>query len=244
MDMNRNSFTIFDSIDSTNNYAMGQIKKGLAGHGNAWMALEQTAGKGRRNKQWVSQKGENIMLSISIETSHLAISRQFELSMAVALGCHDFFSKYAGEGVKIKWPNDIYFHDNKSGGILIETAIKGNKWQWAVIGIGININQVFFGEDFPNATSLKLITGIDYDITLLGRELHSCVMKRIESLDTNKDIVMEYNSLLYKRDRKVKLKKGAITFETTIISATADGQLHTHDTLERSFSFDEIEWII
>jgi len=59
-----------------------------------------------------------------------------------ALGCFDFFSKYAGEKTAIKWSNDIYWKDKKAGGVLIETTNHNNK-RYAIIGIGININQTF-----------------------------------------------------------------------------------------------------
>jgi BirA family transcriptional regulator, biotin operon repressor / biotin---[acetyl-CoA-carboxylase] ligase len=246
MSTERSSLTILDSVDSTNNYAMGQVNAGLAEHGNAWLAMEQTEGKGRRSKEWHSHKGANILLSISVQMTSLEIYRQFELSMAAALGCHDFFSKYAGNDTRIKWPNDIYYHDNKAGGILIENAIKGKKWQWAIIGIGMNINQVFFDKETNNATSLKLITGKEYDIIELAQELQKTVLKRINDIQNRntEDSVEEYNRLLYKRGETVKLKTGNIGFETIIKGVTAEGQLLTYDTMERSFAFDDVEWAL
>ena len=88
------------------------------------------------------------------------------------LGCLDFFSKYIKENVKIKWPNDIFINDRKAGGILIENVIKGNLWQWAVIGIGLNINQENFEKENLKAISLKQITGKNYDVIELAKELH------------------------------------------------------------------------
>lgn len=237
--------TVFDSIESTNNYAMGQAHSGSAVDGEAWMALEQTKGKGRRSKNWHSEKGLNIMLSISIETGFLPLFRQFELSVCTALGCADFFSKYAGNEVKIKWPNDIYYHDNKAGGILIENVIKGKLWQWSIIGIGININQTVFSKEMGNPTSLKLITGKEYDIISLAKDLRSAILKRIDSLkQPDVDLLEEYNLLLFKKGAVVKLKKQNMVFETTIVGVNAHGELMTRDTLERVFSFDEIDWIL
>jgi len=239
------SFAVFDSLDSTNNYAMGQVQQGLAEHGDAYMALEQTEGKGRRSRRWESHKAMNIMLSIIADTSTLSLTRQFSLSMAVALGCHDFFSRYAGEKTKIKWPNDIYFSDNKAGGILIENIITGTKWQWAVAGIGININQIFFTGEAKKATSLRLITRKEYDIIKLGKELQKDVLDRIKELKskTPQELAEEYNSVLYKKNETVKLKKGSMAFETTIKGVTSDGQLLTYDVMDRNFGFDEVEWL-
>ena len=80
-------FTILDSVDSTNNYAMGQVHAGLAKHGQAWFAHEQTAGKGQWGRKWETLKGENIALTIEALPSGLKIFQQFRLSMAVSLGC-------------------------------------------------------------------------------------------------------------------------------------------------------------
>lgn len=237
--------TVFDSIESTNNYAMGQAHSGSARDGEAWMALEQTKGKGRRNKNWQSEKGLNIMLSISINTEFLPLFRQFELSICTALGCVDFLSKYAGNEVKIKWPNDIYYHDKKAGGILIENVIKGKLWQWSIIGIGININQTVFDKDMGNPTSLKRITGKEYDIITLAKKLRLAIIKRVHSLkETDVGLLKEYNHLLYKKGELVKLKKQNMVFETTVMGVNTHGELMTTDTMDRVFSFDEVDWIL
>ncbi|MDQ2864224.1 MAG: biotin--[acetyl-CoA-carboxylase] ligase [Bacteroidota bacterium] len=150
---------ILETVDSTNNYAMGMVQNDSAESGCAVVAKEQTAGRGRRGKEWKSTPSKNIMLSIIAEMQWLPVQQQFQLSMAAALGCLDFFSNYIKENIKIKWPNDIFINDRKAGGILIENVIKGNLWQWAIIGIGININQENFQQEEFNAISLKEITG-------------------------------------------------------------------------------------
>ncbi len=154
------SFVILDSVDSTNNYAMGIVHSGTAAHGNAYFALEQTEGRGRRGKAWKSTKGENIILSIVGDTSFLMVQHRFNLIAAVSLGCMDLLKLYVKENIKIKWPNDLFHNDTKAGGILIENVIKGKVWQWAVIGIGINVNQTEFSPDIAyHSISLKQING-------------------------------------------------------------------------------------
>ncbi len=130
-----NSFTILNRVDSTNNYAMGMIRDGIAKHGDAWFSYDQTHGKGRRGKTWKADKGKNIILSIAVNTSLLDVSRPFFISIAATLGSIDLFKKYAGDETAIKWPNDIFWNDRKAGGILIENSIQGSKWQWSVIGV-------------------------------------------------------------------------------------------------------------
>jgi BirA family biotin operon repressor/biotin-[acetyl-CoA-carboxylase] ligase len=234
-------------VDSTNNYAMGIVHSGMVAHGNAYFALEQTEGKGRRGKGWKSTKGENITLSIVADTGFLMVQHQFNLIAAVSLGCVDFLRSFVKENIKIKWPNDLFYNDTKAGGILIENIIKGNAWQWAVIGIGLNVNQTDFSPDIAShSISLKQIKGVDYDVIELGKNLRDCVLKRIEALkQTNFEIILsQYIACLFRLNEKVKLKKKNIVFETTIKGVSSQGQLLTKDVMERSFDFDEIEWVL
>ena len=236
--------SILEKVDSTNNYAMALVQKGEATNGEAVFAKVQTRGKGRRGKTWESQSSENIVLTINTQMHWLPLQQQFQLSIAVELGCFDFFFKYIKENIKIKWPNDIFINDSKAGGILIENVVKGNLWQWAVIGIGLNINQRNFYE--VKAISLKQITGINYNVIELANELHLAVINRINQLESGEfgKQLLEYNENLFCRNRMVRLKKDNIVFETKIERISSSGELITKDVIERKFAFDEVEWII
>lgn len=247
------------SVDSTNNYAMAQVHAGLATHGMAWFANDQYAGKGQRGKQWNSQPGENIALSIVLQPSFIEPSNQFQLSAAVALGAFDFYSKYAGDETKIKWPNDIYWRDRKAGGILIENKIIADgsqltddsklpsttNYKWAICGIGININQTSFPEFLPNPVSLKQITGKDWDAFQLAGELHQCVLSRFEQLRTDgfQPIFQEYLLHLYKLNQIQKFKKENRVFEAIIKTITPTGQLVLQHATEEAYDFGELEWV-
>ena len=246
---------ILDSVDSTNNYAMAKLRTGMAEHGQAFVAKEQTAGKGQRGKTWQTAAGQSIALSLIVKADKLKLEQQFLLSMAVSLGVYDFFGKYAGSNnragqagdqTKIKWPNDLYWRDRKAGGILIETVFKGMQWKWAVVGIGININQTRFSKSLPNPISLRQITDKEYDVVEMATELYSFVMKRIEKISpqSTKKMLKEYNLHLYKRDEPVKLKKANAVFKTTVKEVSVHGQLCTIDTTERHFDFGEVEWVL
>ncbi|MGN6531467.1 MAG: biotin--[acetyl-CoA-carboxylase] ligase, partial [Ginsengibacter sp.] len=182
MSFSEENILILDKVDSTNNYAMALIRKGDGTVIKPVFALEQTRGKGRRGKHWKSIKGANIILSIPLQIQGIAPSDQFQVSVAVALSCFDLFSKYILANLFIKWPNDLFINDSKAGGVLIENVIKGTLWQWAIIGIGLNINQEEFEEFNFKATSLKLATGKKYDVLYLAQELVSLVLKKIEEL--------------------------------------------------------------
>lgn len=246
MRLTTKKFTILESVDSTNNYAMALVKKGLASSDEAVFSMEQTAGKGRRGKSWQSKMGENIILTIIAEMQWLPVQKQFQVSVAVAVGCVAFFSKYTKESIKIKWPNDIFINDRKAGGVLIENVIHGSLWQWAIIGVGININQSAFDPEIRNAVSLKQVTGKNYDAIKLSAELHKIILSKINELEKGNftKLFEQYNEKLFCREKTVKLKKGNIVFETKIIGVSQSGELITKDAIERRFGFDEVEWVL
>jgi BirA family biotin operon repressor/biotin-[acetyl-CoA-carboxylase] ligase len=237
---------ILDTVDSTNNYAMAKVRAGLARHGHAFAAREQTAGKGQRGKSWQTAAGQNIAMSLLLKVDKLKVEQQFCLSMAVSLGVHTFFKKYAGNEIKIKWPNDLYWRDRKAGGILIENAFKGNTWKWAVVGIGININQRSFHRSLPNPISLQQITGRTYEVMDMVNDLYDCVMHQTDQLLVRPvdDLLDEYNSKLYCLNETITLKKGNVVFKTTIKGVSAQGQLLTADKMDRQFDFGEVEWVL
>ena len=237
-------FTILNTVDSTNNYAMARVHDGLAKHGMLWFAQEQTAGKGQRGKTWAMEKGKNVAMSLVLEPARLKITNQFYLSAAVALACFEFFKIHAGEETKIKWPNDLFWRDRKAGGILIENKFQGKTWKWAVVGIGININQTKFDEYLTNPVSLKQITGKTFNVVDLAKELQALLMKNLAAPKAPDALMIEYNEQLYKINKQVTLKKGETAFDTVIKGVTPEGKLMTVDAQERQFDFGEVEWVL
>ncbi len=223
---------------------MQQAKEGLAKHGRAWFAAEQTAGKGQRGKNWTSEKGKNIAMSLVLVPEQLKIANPFHLSAVVALACFEFLKHHAGDEMKIKWPNDLFWRDRKAGGILIENKFQGKAWKWAVVGIGININQTVFDKDLINAVSLKQITGKFFDTVALAKELYSLLMKKLAEALTLDEIMQQYNQHLYKINELVTLRKTGVKFETVIKEVSPAGRLITVDAIEREFDFGEVDWVL
>jgi BirA family biotin operon repressor/biotin-[acetyl-CoA-carboxylase] ligase len=239
------------SVESTNNYARQQIHAGLAQHGATFFAYEQRSGKGQRGKDWKSEKDINIIMSIVIKPGSLQLGQQFMLSACVAVAIHDFFRKYAGADAKIKWPNDLYWQDRKAGGVLIESGVGSREtgvsnWEWSIVGIGININQSVFPSDLPNPVSLKQITGNDFNVIELAKELCRYIEKYFRKLSAGdlNGIYHCYIDHLYKKNVAVKLKKGSRVFEAIIKSVSLSGKLIVQHTIEEEFDFGDVEWVI
>ena len=251
-------FIELQSVDSTNNYAFKQIHAGLAQHGMTVFAHEQLAGKGQRGKVWTVEKHANIIMSVLMKPGLLLPTQQFWLSACAALAACDFFKSYAGNETNIKWPNDLYWQDRKAGGVLIESIVGSSElsdvnaqttkdnWKWAIVGIGININQTTFPIELQNPVSLKQITGKDFDVISLAKELCQKLNNYFEQLITTgfENIYTQYSSHLYKRNEKVKLKHGNRIFEATIKGVSRTGKLIVHHAIEEEFDFGEVELVM
>ncbi|WP_346236276.1 biotin--[acetyl-CoA-carboxylase] ligase [Niabella insulamsoli] len=242
------------TIDSTNNYALTLLKEmNLTSrqeikHGAAVFAHDQFAGKGQRGKTWHSKAGENIHLSIIIDPKKIGLQRQFLLSAIVSLAVRRFFEKYAQSDISIKWPNDIFFRDRKAGGILIENLISGADWKWAVVGIGLNINQVAFASVTDRQpVSLRQITGKQFDCLALAEELRNDVMCFFEKTvsETSAQTLMEnYNQFLYKKGETACFEKDGERFEAIVKAVLPSGQLVLQTDMDLPFEFGEINWVL
>ena len=238
-------FIELPAIESTNNYAMGLVREGMAQHGMAVFAHEQTRGKGQRNKHWLSAKGSNIALSMILDSQGLQHSDLFLLSMTAANSCFQLINRYIPDGLTIKWPNDIYWRDRKAAGILIENVWQQDTWKHSVIGIGVNVNQEDFGELGSRAVSMKQLTGKNHIPVELARELCEIFEEQYHLLLSDPEKVMDfYRKHLYKKDEKVRLKKANRIFEAVIKDVTIDGQLIVQRAVEEKFNVGEVEWLI
>ena len=232
-------------VESTNIYAMDRLQANLAAHGTVYFAHSQTDGKGQHGKNWISEDGNNLIMSVILDCSFLSVLNQFPLSVMVAVACHDLFSKYAKDETTIKWPNDLYWCDRKAGGILIENLVRGNKWQWSVVGIGINLNQTHFPPFLKNPVSLKQITGNHLEPLEIAKELCNSLENRYQQLKNGdfEDLLTYYNKHLFKIGQPTRLKYQSIAFGCILNGVGADGELKVIDGLKDSFRFGEVEWI-
>ena len=233
------------TVDSTNIYAMQQVHARLAKHGTAYFAHEQTQGKGQRGRSWESRLGDNIILSVVYEPLQLPASSVFLFSSAIAVACYNFCKVYTGDEMSIKWPNDLYWRDRKAGGILVENVFRGSTWEWAIVGIGLNINQVEFSENLTNPVSFRQITGKTFPVLQLARELCLHLQQSWEHLIAGGDEILKtYNNALYKRGETVKMKQSARVFEARIDGVNKNGQLEVFTAIPETFNHGDVSWIL
>ncbi|MBN1103744.1 MAG: biotin--[acetyl-CoA-carboxylase] ligase [Deltaproteobacteria bacterium] len=148
-----------ESIDSTNALAKELALKG-APEGTLVLAEEQTAGRGRRGRTWVSPAGGNLLFSILLRP-FLEPGRVFVLTMILALETAEALRRASGLPVRIKWPNDLYLGGKKLAGILTECSVQDATLEHVILGMGVNLNwhpPMEEGISHP-ATSLLAETG-------------------------------------------------------------------------------------
>ena len=144
---------------STSDEAKRAAKEG-APHGATWVAEQQSAGRGRQGRAWVSAPGENLLFSVLVRTT-CAPARLPPIAIAAGLAVRDAVARAApGAAPVVKWPNDVLVAGRKVAGVLVEAITAGSRVEALVIGVGINVLARAFPEDIADrATSVALAAG-------------------------------------------------------------------------------------
>lgn len=131
---------IFDEISSTNLVARQMAVSGQAGHGSFVVAMEQTAGRGRRGREFYSPKGSGIYLSVILEPQG-TLEGSLLITTAAATAVYKAVKEVCGVELGIKWVNDLYKENRKVCGILTEavTDFESGNIEFAIVGIGLNL---------------------------------------------------------------------------------------------------------
>ncbi|GGE58164.1 BirA family biotin operon repressor/biotin-[acetyl-CoA-carboxylase] ligase [Pedobacter psychrotolerans] len=235
-------------VDSTNNFLKDLLSKSepLA-EGTVIMADNQFSGRGQQQSVWQTEAGKNISMSIYLKPSFLPLQKQFYLNMAVSLAVSDALDTYITEGIKIKWPNDIYYFNRKIGGILIENTLTGIAFKSSVIGIGLNINQLNFPDHISNkATSLVQILQKETDLMGILEKISIFIEKYYLILKSGGYDILQKNYLkrLYNFNVKASYLDHGKVFEGIITGVEDGGRLVMHtEQGPQAFNFKEIEFI-
>lgn len=234
-----------DEIDSTNNYAMRLIDADTAQDGLTITAQRQVSGKGQRGRQWQGGDSESLLMSIII-CPRLKIDDRFILCAAAAVSViRALESLEIDEDLKIKWPNDIIVNDKKTGGILIENVLRGGEWNYAVIGIGLNVLQTEFSMELPYATSLKTASGKNPGITLLRDEIRCHLFKSLNGEPDAEGIMQLYNEYLFRKNEWQDFSDEAASWKAEIIEVIHSGKLRVtkDDGSESLYTHGVVNWL-
>ena len=209
-------------LTSTMALARRVARQGAA-EGTVVVTDEQTAGKGRLKRLWLSPRG-SIALSIILypDMSYLPY-----LMMLASLAVARSIEAITGLNAQLKWPNDVLLNDKKVCGILIESDVRGNTVAYAIIGIGINTN--FRLADFSEipATATSLADELKKEVSRVAVIQHLLIeTERLYlSLPDGDPIYREWQDKLVTLGKKVQVKSGETFLKGIAESVTRDGSL-------------------
>ena len=234
-------------VESTNNYANQLVMSKAAEHGTVVLAQHQKKGRGQQGNSWESEPGMNMLASFILFPTKLPVIKQFHISKAASLALIDFLVTET-DSVSIKWPNDLYIHNKKVAGILIENSVLGSYLSTSIIGIGLNLNQEKFISGAPNPVSLKQITGKNYDIEIIAEKITENLFKWYKLLETNKYDYIDsaYLNHLFRINEWAVYSKNDDRFEARITGIGDFGQLILEDRNGNltEYMFKEAEFVI
>jgi len=217
----------FDSLPSTNTEAARQASLG-APEGLCVVAREQTAGRGRRERAWVSPKDSGLYFSVVLRPRTDARAWPL-ITLAAAVAARDALEESCALQTDIKWPNDLLASGRKLCGILAETA-ESASGRAVVLGVGINLNnRAFPPEILAAATSVEEQTGCAPDAEQLLSALTRQLARRYEELHADEGsalILREWESRSsYAHERRVRVALAEETFEGITRGLADDGAL-------------------
>jgi len=215
----------YPSLTSTMEMAKQEAQQGAV-EGTVVITDEQTAGRGRIKRVWLSPKG-NIALSVILYPS---VAYLPSLIMLASLAVVHSIEAVTGLKSQLKWPNDVLINGKKVCGVLIESNVRGDIVDYAIIGIGVNVNLRLydFPEIQPTATSLSDELGGDVSRLNVIR----CLLVEIErlylTLLAGGSIYQEWRDSLVTLGRRVQVKSGETIYEGIAESVARDGSLLLH----------------
>lgn len=240
----------FEELDSTNTYVQEHLHQ--LDNLSVVTAFCQRAGRGQRGNRWLSAPGENLTftLLLKFEEGALDVRHQMRLTALATVSVlevlREALPQHAGS-FRIKWPNDIYAGDRKICGMLIENTLEGTWIRTSAIGIGLNVNQKDFDPALVNPTSLKRLSGREFD----GEALLQQILGRIHAwlpLLSDPALWVRYRQDLYRLGERREWTENLSGNHLygSIRDVREDGRLELalDDGSVRLYAFKEISYII
>ncbi len=213
-------------IDSTNTEIKRLAQKGYP-HGTTVVAESQNLGKGRLGRMWSSPPYTGLWFSFLLRPQ-IPPHQISGITLATGLGVCKAIRDFTGCNALIKWPNDIIIENKKLCGILTEMTAEADRIEYAVVGIGVNVNTLEFSAEISHkATSLFIETQKQIDRSELFKKILSEVEKYVEKYlsNTQANIVDEYKKMCATLGREVTVTRSKHILKGTAVSVNEQGEL-------------------
>lgn len=232
----------YGQIGSTNDEALLLAAQGAA-HGTVVVAEEQTEGRGRLQRSWVSPAGRGIYFSILLRVP-LPVQEAPQSTMVAALGLVKVLSEGYGLQATIKWPNDVLLEGKKAAGILADMQSDQDHTRFLVVGIGINVNHNesdLAGPFRYPATSLAMELGVPVQRPKLLLKLLHCLEQVYDHFFKNGFGVMlaEFERVSAILGKQLQIQSGKESFFGKASGFTPEGALR----LLKGNGEEEIIWV-
>ncbi len=243
-------FIHFNEITSTQDYAHYLIENDLLHQPSLIYTDFQSRGRGQLQKQWLGSPAKNIYMTLAIPCS-IHYHKQFHLSLMTIISCLQLFQEEVEgkEHIKIKWPNDIYYEHKKLGGLLIESRIRGKTIYYALIGVGLNINEEEEICQPLDATSLFCIHKKQYqifDLITKWLENMSTLWAMIQDQQVFDNALYILNCHLYKKNQTIILIENDLPQKVKVLQINENGALElenmNHEKIEMSSEKYNLIW--
>jgi BirA family biotin operon repressor/biotin-[acetyl-CoA-carboxylase] ligase len=237
---------LLDKVGSTQDFAMELLKSRSNHHGTVILAHAQENGKGRLDKKWESQEGQNFIGSIIIHSPPALDKNNFNLmSMFTAIAVHESIASMVKAEVKIKWPNDILVSNKKVAGILIHNLWRSQHPVLSILGIGVNINQSEFPSHLSQASSLKIISQSNLDKAYFTELLIASLNKWYTALcEDQYDVILRaYHARLFGLNEQISFEFHGSEYFGKIIEVSANGKINIQSSLGQGdwYEIDQIK---
>jgi BirA family biotin operon repressor/biotin-[acetyl-CoA-carboxylase] ligase len=215
---------VFEKTDSTNDLAARMGRDGAA-EGAVVFAETQTTGRGRLGRRWESDSHKGLWFSLLLRP-RFSTPHWTRIATWAAVGIAEAIEGETGRRAQIKWPNDIYIGGKKVTGILIESQIDESGKGFAVLGIGVNVNQPAFPPELSLAASLRMMAGREFD----RQQIAAAILRRLDRLHPQMEhdferIVAAAESRSFLNGKWITASDGATRIEGRVLRLDPQGAL-------------------
>lgn len=215
----------YDVVASTNDLARAAAERG-APEGLVVVAEEQTAGRGRMGRKWIVPRGTSLQMSILLRPPLSPRVGARAVRMA-ALAVVYTLEQHLGLAPELKWSNDVLVNGKKCAGILLETSVSGDRLDYIILGIGMNVNYTMrvYPELAAHATTLQDVVGYEVDRAALESALLAELNRLCARLLQGDDFTDEYRARLKMLGQTIRVATATAILEGIARDVSDDGAL-------------------
>jgi BirA family biotin operon repressor/biotin-[acetyl-CoA-carboxylase] ligase len=231
-----------DATNSTSTLIASLFRSGAIEFPSALYTVDQTGGRGRLERPWNSEPGKNLTISYVLPDFGSSPKLVFRAMRQITWSVLEVLEVAGIPDLSVKWPNDIMAGDCKIAGILIERSLRQGKSSFVIVGIGLNVNQVSFNDEFKATSMCRLVHKV-FDIDPLAYRLSDSIANHL--LQDQEISIDQFYSKLYGFKQRHRWQIGDKIIDATLLGLDEDGSalLYSNEGKTLSFTSEEIRML-